>query len=30
MRHMHVDNLLTGVNSSKEAKEPYSEWKEVF
>ena len=27
---MYVDNLLTGVNSSKEAKEFYSESKEVF
>ena len=30
MKHMYVDNLLTGVNSSKEAKEFYSESKEVF
>ena len=30
MKHMHVDFLLTGVNSSKEAKEFYSESKEVF
>ncbi|XP_068734586.1 uncharacterized protein [Montipora capricornis] len=29
MKHMYVDNLLTGVNSSKEAKEFYSESKEV-
>ena len=27
---MYVDNLLTGVNSSKEAREFYSESKEVF
>ena len=30
MKHMYVDNLLTGVNSSKEAREFYSESKEVF
>ena len=30
MKHIYVDNLLTGVNSSKEAKEFYSESKEVF
>ena len=30
MKHMYVDNLLTGVNSSKQAKEFYSESKEVF
>ena len=30
MKHMYVDNLLTGVNSSKEAKEFYPESKEVF
>ena len=30
MKHMYVDNLLTGVNSSKEAREYYSESKEVF
>ena len=30
MKHMYVDNLLTGVNSSEEAREFYSESKEVF
>ena len=30
MKHMYVDNLLTSVNSSKLAKEFYSESKEVF
>ena len=30
MKHMYVDNLLPGVNSSKEAREFYSESKEVF
>ena len=30
MKHMYVDNLLTGVNSSKEAREFYSESKEVM
>ena len=30
MKHMYVDNLLTGVNLSKEARELYSESKEVF
>ena len=30
MKHMYVDNLLTGVNSSKEAKEFYSDSKELF
>ena len=30
MKHMYVDNLLTGVNSSKEARKFYSESKEVF
>ena len=30
MKHMYVDNLLTGVNSSKEAREFYSESKDVF
>ena len=30
MKHIHVDNLLTGVNSSKEAKTFYLESKEVF
>ena len=30
VKHMYVDNLLTGVNSSKQAKEFYSESKEVF
>ena len=30
MKHMYVDNHLTGVNSSKQAKEFYSESKEVF
>lgn len=30
MKHMYVDNLLIGVNSSKEAGEFYSESKEVF
>lgn len=30
MKHMYVDNLLNGVNSSKEAGELYSESKEVF
>ena len=30
MKHMYVDNLLTGVNSSKEAREFNSESKEVF
>ena len=30
MKHMYVDNLLTGVNSSEDAREFYSESKEVF
>ena len=30
MKHMYVDHLLTQVNSSKEAREFYSESKEVF
>ena len=30
MKHMYVDNLWTGVNSSEEAREFYSESKEVF
>ena len=30
MKHMYVDNLLTGVNSSKEARQFCSESKEVF
>ena len=30
MKYMYVDNLLTGVNSSEEAREFYSESKEVF
>ena len=29
-KHMYVDNLLTGVNSSKESREFYSESKEAF
>ena len=30
MKHMYVDNLLTGVKSSKEAGQFYSESKEIF